>query len=256
MIEDVELRAYARQHGVELAEQRVVDARAAKNIAAKYNYDVAAIKANFDKLLDETEQEAYRVYLIYQEQYIRDALRLFTQFLIDTDEIASVNDVADALGDHHDTLDKFFLSLAQGRKARSGKTFERICDALFKELDYPFTEQPVINGKPDFVLPSIEHYQHDPIDCIIFTSKHTLRERWRQIVTEGTRGLGFFLATIDEKLSISQLKEMHSERIRVVCPERIRRERYDNIPNVISFAQFFEDHLDPAMKRWKRRGVI
>lgn len=255
-MEEKPLREFARLRGVELVKPRVVDVEAAKNIAAKYNYDVETIKANFDKLLDETEQEVYRVYLGYEEQYLRDVFRVFIQFLRDNGEITSVDDVADALGDYSQTLDKFFVSLGNGRRSRVGTSFERICDALFKELDYPFTEQPVINGKPDFVLPSIEHYQHDPIDCIIFTSKHTLRERWRQVVTEGTRGLGFFLATIDEKLSTNQLKEMHGERIRVVCPERIRRKRYDNIPNVISFAQFFEDHLDPAMKRWKRRGVI
>lgn len=41
-------------------------------------------------------------------------------------------------------------------------------------------------------------------DATIFTIKGTLRERWRQIVTEGTRGLGFFLATIDEGMKESQ----------------------------------------------------
>jgi hypothetical protein len=94
------------------------------------------------------------------------------------------------------------------------------------------------------------------MDCIIFTVKRTLRERWRQIVTEGTRGYLFFLATIDEKISSKQLQEIQSHRIYVVVPERIKNETYSAHSNVISFETFFEQHVDPAMRRWQKNKVI
>lgn len=105
-------------------------------------------------------------------------------------------------------------------------------------------------------MPSYDHYVKNAIDCIIFTAKRTLRERWRQIVTEGTRGLGFYLATIDEKISSNQLDEARNHRIYIVCPEEIRSGYYSGKVNVLSFTQFFKDYLDPAMERWRRNNVI
>src|SRR3990170_4283733 len=119
-------------------------------------------------------------------------------------------------------------------------------DINLKQLNYPFDEQQVINGKPDFLMPSRRHYDRNLMDCIIFTAKRTLRERWRQIVTEGTRGLGFYLATIDEGISAPQLGEMLNHRIYIVVPENIKRKiaSYNAAPNVITYEDFFRQHLD------------
>src|SRR5579863_8469794 len=98
----------------------------------------------------------------------------------------------------------------------------------------------------------------DTRHCIIFTVKRTLRERWRQIVTEGTRGLGFYLATIDEKIAGRDLNEMLNSRINLVVPARIKtiRQDYEQAPNVITFENFFQYHLDPGMVRWRGAGII
>ncbi len=129
---------------------------------------------------------------------------------------------------------------------------------LFVRLRYPFSAQPIINGQPDFILPSIEHFRRNPPDAIIFTIKRTLRERWRQIVTEGTRGLGFFLATIDEQIATRDLQAMLESRIHIVVPTRIKalRPDYEAAVNVISFEHFFQFYLDPAMERWRAAGII
>lgn len=114
------------------------------------------------------------------------------------------------------------------------------------------------NSQPDFVLPSIEYFRRNPPDAIIFTVKRTLRERWRQIVTEGTRGLGFFLATIDEKIADRDLEAMLESRIHIVVPIRIKtlRPDYEAAVNVITFEHFFQYYLDPAMQRWRVAGVV
>ncbi len=77
-------------------------------------------------------------------------------------------------------------------------------------------------------------------------------------MTEGTRGLGFYLATIDEGISAQQLGEMLNHRIYIVIPGniKIRITSYGAAPNVITYEDFFRQHLDPAVKRWKENGVI
>ncbi|HUV68010.1 MAG TPA: type II restriction endonuclease, partial [Terracidiphilus sp.] len=166
--------------------------------------------------------------------------------------------VSGVIGDYFYTLDKFFLSRTQSRRSRAGSAFEVVLEELFKRLQYPFQSQPAIDGNPDFVFPSVSLYQKNAQDAIVFTAKRTLRERWRQIVTEGAKGLGFFLATIDEKVSEGQVGEMKGERIYLVVPAKLKEgvRQYAAAENVITFEDFLEDHLDPKMTKWKRHGVI
>jgi len=129
---------------------------------------------------------------------------------------------------------------------------------LFKKLQYPFDPQPEIDGNPDFVFPSVSLYKKNAQDAIVFTAKRTLRERGRQIVTEGAKGLGFFLATIDEGVSKAQIGEMKSARIQLVVPSRLKESvrQYSAAANVVTFEDFLEDHLDPKMTKWKKQGDI
>lgn len=252
----INLKDFAEQNDIQLKDQRFIAVEVSKTITERYNYNKEKIKLNFDELLDETQIEIYRVYLKYEQEYGESVFKAFVKHLIDTGEVNNLSQVGEILGNYFKSFDTFFLSLAQSRKARAGKSFEAIHNALFKKLEYPFDEQRVINGKPDFIMPSYDHFLQNSIDCIIFTAKRTLRERWRQIVTEGTRGLGFYLATIDEGISSNQLTEAHSNRIYIVCPARIKNNFYKDKVNVLSFTQFFKDHLDPAMERWKRNNVV
>jgi len=251
-----ELTSFAGKQGVNLKPQKVIVEEARNNITKKYGYSTEEIKNNFDNLLEETEKEAYRLYLKYEKEYGRKVFSLLVDDLKKRGRIKNIEDVGEAIGDSFNLLDRFFLSISQSRRTRAGKAFEKIHNTLFKALDYPFDEQVVINGKPDFLMPSANHYKINPMDCIIFTAKRTLRERWRQIVTEGTRGLGFYLATIDKKVSSNQLAEMLIHRIYLVCPANIKKEFYNDKVNVLNFTQVFKDHLDPKVKSWKRNKII
>lgn len=251
-----DLKEFADKNNIVLKDQKGITAEATKTITDKNYYSKEEIKLNFDSLFNETQNEIYRVYLRYQHEYGKRVLSAFSDHLIKKGKLKNISQFGTILGKYFSLFDAFFLSLAQSRKSRAGKSFESIHNALFKKLGYPFDEQRVINGKPDFIMPSYNHYMRNSIDCIIFTAKRTLRERWRQIVTEGTRGLGFYLATIDEKISSNQLDEAKHHRIYIVCPEEIKTRFYAGKVNVLSFTQFFKDHLDPAMERWKRNNVI
>lgn len=217
---------------------------------------VARIKRNFSKIIDKIGDEAYKIFLVEQEKAGKRAIKRYLSGLIP--KSSSLENSIDMVAGKFKEFDRFFLSLAQSRKPRAGSTFEWIIKDLFKRLNYPFAEQQVINGKPDFLMPNRAHYDKNPMDCIIFTVKTTVRERWRQIVTEGTRGLGFFLATVDDKISDNQLSEMLRNRIYVVVSSDLKAKifHYKKAVNVISFEQFFRDHLDPAVKRWKKSKAI
>lgn len=144
------------------------------------------------------------------------------------------------------------------RRPRAGSAFEEIIRGLFRQCKYPFDEKATINGTPDFVMPSAKHFGDHATDCIIFTMKRTLRERWRQIVTEGAKGATFFLATLDDSVSANSLRNMREQKIHLVVAADLKSgiDHCKSAPNVTSFEGFFEDYLDPAVARWKRRGVI
>lgn len=214
------------------------------------------IKQNFSILIEQLQLDAYEIYLAEEKRIGERAVERYIRSQLPAE--ATAEDAVRCVKSMFGELDRFFLSLTQSRRPRAGLAFEVILKTLFRKLKYPFDEQQVINGKPDFLMPGRKHYDQNPMDAIIFTAKRSLRERWRQIVTEGTRGLGFFLATIDETISEPQLKEIMHNRIYLVIPERIKHKNpvYEKTGNIISFEDFFIHHLDPAMKRWRANRII
>ncbi len=198
-----------------------------------------AIKEDFSSLFEKMQEEIYRQYLCAQETS--------GQMVID-------NQIAEEGAVYFADMDKLLMSIFQSRKSRAGKAFEYIIKELFTRLSYPFSEQVDIDGaKPDFVMPSEAYFKEKPLDSIIFTAKRTLRERWRQVVTEANKGYGYFLATLDAKVTKSQIEQAAKHKVFLVVPKSIKdsNDVYSNEYNVLSFEQFFADYLDPAMARWK-----
>ena len=214
------------------------------------------IIANFSNLIESTQIGAYRLYLESEQQAGGLAIRGVFGSLV-SDE-ASASDVLRIVEHYFPALDRFYLGLTQGRRARAGSAFEAVIRAHFTTLGYPFVQRPQIDGTPDFLLPNLEYYARNPLDCVIFTVKRTLRERWRQIVTEGSRSLGFYLATIDENVSARDLEDMMRGKVHLVVPKRLKSDIavYRQYGNVISFETFFSYHLNPAMARWRESGIV
>lgn len=254
--EPIDLKKFAKARGITLKSPTDIFHEATDKVIATIPKGPDSIKNNFDYLIEEIQNVAFDLYKRYQLEFGKQVFIQFFRYLIENDELTDIKDTGKVLSKYFMTFDRFFLSLSQSRKIRAGSTFEKIHTKLFMKLNYPFDPQCVINGKPDFLMPSEHRFRKNPMDCIIFTAKRTLRERWRQIVTEGIRGLGFYLATIDTNVSEAQLKEMLDNRIYLVVPENIKNMHYHGIENVLSFKQFFRDHLDPKMEQWKRKGYI
>jgi len=228
--------------------------QAMKDILGEKQNNKTWIKRNFSYLVEKVQLKAYELYLGAERPAVTSAFKIVLGKELPAQ--ATSEDFFELLKRNFWALDKFFLGLTQGRRPRAGKAFEHVIKVLFKTLGYPYTPQAVINGQPDFLLPSVEHFRDNPMDCIIFTVKRTLRERWRQITTEGTQGHLFFLATIDEGVASRDLPEMLKNRIYLVVPEKIRKGCYSEQKNVISFETFFKNHLDPAMARWRSDGIL
>ena len=147
-------------------------------------------------------------------------------------------------------LDDFFLSLAQARKSRAGKTFETIIRLLFEKLEIPHSYQPVVNGRPDFIVPGKEEYIRAPQDTIVVTAKRTVRERWRQITTEGARGYRFFLATIDRNISGTTLNEMAQNQVTLIIPQAIIDEKtvYQNHSVIKNYKDLFDSIIPHSLE--------
>ena len=119
-------------------------------------------------------------------------------------------------------LRDFYKSISQSRVSRAGGSLQNHIAFILDSLRYPLEVQKIINGKPDFILPNANLYYTTPGECVLLTAKRTLRERWRQIITEGFKSPQYFLVTIDEEQTVNNLKEMAQHRIYLVVPERIK----------------------------------
>ena len=240
----------------EIPSGKAIATDAVKRVLRKKKASPEWVKKNFSVLVESIQADAYEHYLIAEREAWKKAFAAVFGPL--HGKCTTPGEVADLISDNFYALDRFFLSLTQSRRVRAGTAFEVLIREFFILLKYPFTPQPRIDGNPDFVLPSVEHYEADPLNVIIFTVKRSLRERWRQIVTEGAKGLGFYLATIDPYVSAVDLKTMQRQKIFLVVPAAFKKDigHYATAKNVITFEDFFLSYLDPAMVRWKRSGIL
>ncbi len=81
------LKEFAEDKGLELRDSLVIIEEASRNIAMKYRFSIDETKENFDKLLFETEEEAYRLYLKYEKEYGSKVISKFIKELASNERI-------------------------------------------------------------------------------------------------------------------------------------------------------------------------
>jgi hypothetical protein len=105
--------------------------------------------------------------------------------------------------------------LGNMRKARGGKTFEKVLLKLLNFIDIkgeiPMGKAREELGRIDIVIPSIEIATKTPDRAIFLTCKRTLRERWKQEVPQARLNQRIYLLTIDEGLSESKANEINQK---------------------------------------------
>jgi hypothetical protein len=161
---------------------------------------------------------------------------------------------------HFIPLYQVMLNASQQRKTRVGAGFESHIRRMLQTGNIPFAEQAVVSTRrPDFVLPTKGLYVHNSSDALVLAAKTTLRERWKQVPME-QRNCTIFLATMDEKVTQSAVKEMANLQITLVVPEAFKAPGtvvdYARESNVLTFKQFFREEIAGRRKpRWVDLGA-
>jgi hypothetical protein len=153
------------------------------------------------------------------------------------------------------------VSAGQRSKSRAGYSFEWHVHRMLTDGGIPFQEQRFIgNQRPDFILPSLKVYKNPSRahgDAFILSLKTSLRERWKQVLSENKTS-DLFLGTVDDGIAGETVEEMNDHGIYLVVPEHLKDSdytEYKDHKNVITFRDFFRTELGKRRKLWINRGI-
>lgn len=152
-------------------------------------------------------------------------------------------DVIRAFSDIDDFL-KTASSIMQTRKARAGLSLENHVRELLSQAQIPFEMGINVDGtEPDVLIPSKKSYDDPtyPSDRLFMLAlKTTCKDRWRQVLKEAPRIPVKHLLTLQEGISVSQLKEMRDAKVVLVVPKPIQKDYPKDRPmELVEVDQFF-----------------
>ncbi|NKB76370.1 MAG: restriction endonuclease [Gammaproteobacteria bacterium] len=121
----------------------------------------------------------------------------------------------------------FSLSVQNRRKSRAGHALENHLESIFRarSISYSRGANTENRHKPDFLFPSIAAYRDycfPSSELRMLGSKSTLKDRWRQVLTEAQRIDIKHLLTLEPAISEHQTDQMKSEQLQLVVPSRIQ----------------------------------
>lgn len=124
-----------------------------------------------------------------------------------------------------DEFIKLALSISNRRKSRTGKSLELNLADIFQgsRLLFQQNEETENKKKPDFIFPSIDAYFNDNFPAeklIMLGTKTTLKDRWRQVLSEADRIRKKHLFTLQEGVSENQFAEMKASNLTLVAPKK------------------------------------
>lgn len=117
----------------------------------------------------------------------------------------------------------FSLSVQNRRKSRAGLALESHIEALLIAFGIEYDRGAVTeNGnKPDFLFPGAAAYRDPdfPVSGLtMLGAKSTLKERWRQVLSEAERIETKHLLTLEPGISEKQTAEMQAKQLQLVVP--------------------------------------
>lgn len=120
----------------------------------------------------------------------------------------------------------FSLSVQNRRKSRAGLALESHIEALLSAFGIDYSRGAVTeNGnKPDFLFPGAGKYADPAFEADRLTmlgAKSTLKERWRQVLSEAERVEEKHLLTLEPGISEKQTAEMQAKRLQLVLPRSL-----------------------------------
>lgn len=120
----------------------------------------------------------------------------------------------------------FSLSVQNRRKSRAGHALENHLEALFtaQGLRHVRGAETENRNKPDFLFPDVASYRDVafPVDRLtMLGAKSTLKDRWRQVLSEAERIPEKHLLTLEPGISENQTDEMRAKGLSLVVPARL-----------------------------------
>jgi hypothetical protein len=118
----------------------------------------------------------------------------------------------------------FSLSVQNRRKARAGQALENHLEALFLANDLRFQRgvETENRNRPDFLFPGQVEYRNPEFPATMLTmlgAKSTLKDRWRQVLSEAARIDRKHLLTLEPGISESQTNQMRANSLQLVLPK-------------------------------------
>jgi len=120
----------------------------------------------------------------------------------------------------------FSLSVQNRRKARAGQALENHLEAVFgaQGIRYVRGAETENRNKPDFLFPGQDEYRDPAFPAerlAMLGAKSTLKDRWRQVLSEAARIEEKHLLTLEPGISENQTDEMQAKRLQLVVPRRL-----------------------------------
>lgn len=179
-------------------------------------------------------------YRLYREHELRRRASELLTILVGGTDLAST------VVRRYPDIDAVLLSASQQRKTRAGRSFEHHIAAALAAGNIKFQEQAVTGGRrPDFVLPdlpTLKQKNRERSAALVLAAKTTLRERWKQVSSEELN-CDVYLATVDDRVTATAIREMAALGIRLVVPEMLKSSDeafYKGQESVLSFREFFD----------------
>lgn len=150
-----------------------------------------------------------------------------------------------------DSFISFSLSVQNRRKARAGLALESHIEALLQAHSVRYVRGAMTeNGnRPDFLFPGIEEYQDATFpnsSLVMLGAKSTLKERWRQVLSEAVRIEQKHLLTLEPGISEAQTNEMVAKALQLVLPRDLhltyKPSQQDWLMSVREFLSLLKSH--------------
>lgn len=122
----------------------------------------------------------------------------------------------------------FSLSVQNRRKSRAGAALENHLAAVFDTfgIRYARGAETENRNRPDFLFPGQAEYRDITFPAARLTmlgAKSTLKDRWRQVLSEAARIEHKHLLTLEPGISGNQTDEMRAKLLQLVVPRRLHQ---------------------------------
>jgi hypothetical protein len=120
------------------------------------------------------------------------------------------------------------LCVQNRRKARVGAALENHIAAVLEanEIRFAHGVETENRNKPDFLFPGQAEYRDVAFPAVRLTmlgSKSTVKDRWRQVLSEAVRIEQKHLLTLEPGVSENQTNEMRAKNLQLVVPVKLQQ---------------------------------